>query len=295
VYRLLLAGQLVSLVLIGILACIVLRASPPAPASPAGGEAGASAAAPAPEMQVGIAELRQQQEDLQRRLLEVEDELYSLDVAFDDVQGTALKNSLALQRVGGAGSESGDDPSLAPGEVQTLGVGLDVEPALEVAPSGEMLVDPVFDAAVRYVLDSVEEERRQDREARSVERRQEMLRRLAERFQLTDGQLAVVQSSYHDRLAVFQDLRTGLRAGQMSGEQARQLARDAQARYRAELEAVLTPEQLKGVMRSLDRRSNDARGLLPTRRQPRSRSTERGERQDGRPRQPDRQRQGQRP
>ena len=110
--------------------------------------------------------------------------------------------------------------------------------------------DPVFEAAVRDILERVDEERESERELRSEERRREAAQgwtaELAARAALRDDQKAKVLSIVHDYLNGLRDPRGSDSDGgaPMTRRQWRARSRELRDRAEQRLAEVLSHEQL---------------------------------------------------
>jgi Spy/CpxP family protein refolding chaperone len=268
--RNLFVGFLASALVLGVtgyFALFVVSDRPPhrtAPAAVQPAREDPGLAARTAELEKRLAELAEDNRRLADRVSELEVEALSLGAAVDDVQGIALRNSFDLESSGVgdgilAGGVISREQALAGiwSDSRSTSAGSSGEEAVMVA---EVAVDPVFDQAVRQVLTNMETERRQERQERLELRERERFDRMAERMQLTAGQLAVVEESYLKRRASFEDLRLRMQGGGIDRDFARQQSRAIQEAYRAEISAVLTPEQTSGVLRMLDPRRGDGRG-----------------------------------
>ena len=270
--RNLVLGIVVAMLVLGVAGSLILIMSPPPrerlphPDAIAGAPtAGATElAGRVVELEKRLAELTEDNGRLADRVEELEIEALSLGAAVDDVQGIALRNSFDRDPMapdGGVFAFGGDSGS------QALD-GIWVDPGStgadsggdEIAMSAEVAVDPVFDSAVRQVLSNMEVERRQERQARLELRERERFQRMGERLQLSQGQLGVVETAYLKRRASFDDVRLRLAGGEIDRDYSKEQSRAIQETYRAEISAVLTEEQTRGVLRTLDPRRGDRRG-----------------------------------
>jgi hypothetical protein len=151
---------------------------------------------------------------------------------------------------------------------QRRGAPAPAPPASAGAPHGHAIADdPVFEAAVRDVVDRVQQERAGEREERRVQVTQRWADRLAERLSLSDAQKAKALAIAEDLAQKLRDLRDadgGLGGG--SWPEARDALR-AQGEQR--LGEVLSATQMATYRESSDLRIDAAaRGGARRREQP---------------------------
>ena len=121
--------------------------------------------------------------------------------------------------------------------------------------------DPVFEAAVRDVVDRIQQERTTDREARMDERRQRATQQWADRFgqqlQLSDDQKAKVLAIAQEYAQKLRDLRDS-DAGPASREDWRAQRDAIRDQSEQRLGEVLTPRQMQSYKASDDLRIDAA-------------------------------------
>jgi type IV secretory pathway VirB10-like protein len=260
--RVLILSQILCFGLIGILAMSMVGGDgSPTAANESGTQRQLQARCAALEEEV--ARLNEANRELARQLEDLDFDTFTLGAAIDDVQSMALQNSLSLRATGSTAGR-GDDPGATMAQDRVVppppaALRASDELAYPGADTELLPVDPTLDLAVRTVLASIEEERRVSREERREEREQERFLRMAERFELTSGQLRVVQDSHLKRRDAMREIRDRSRTGAIPREYAREQYRAANELYRAELGSVLTEEQFKGVYRWLNPRQDRQR------------------------------------
>ena len=115
-------------------------------------------------------------------------------------------------------------------------------------PSPTAVDDPVFDTAVRDVLDRVDQERRDEREQRRTERMNQMVdewsKQLATKLSLSDQQKQKVAEIFRDHFAKMRAMRGGGDGGMRTPQEWRQSFQALQDEQNKKLGEVLDSGQM---------------------------------------------------
>lgn len=135
------------------------------------------------------------------------------------------------------------------------------EPSAEGAAPGKVVDDPVFEAAVRDIVDRVQQERSADRLTHMEERRQQAVGQWADRFgqqlQLSEEQKAKVLAIAQDYVQKLRDLHDS-DAGPTTREEWRSQRNALRDQSEQSLSGVLTPSQMQSYKASEDLRIDAA-------------------------------------